>query len=134
MEARRHASRLDGETASRALQVRNARPEDAPAVASVLAQAFPALYRSTFGTCEPAKMESLLRLLYEYGHLPLEDTRVCVIEDTVVGVMILHTGLPIGRGEAIDFWRLLRSRIGLLRAPRPALRCRRDRARREYGG
>ena len=118
VEAQRHASPPDRETDSRALQVRNALPEDAPTVASVLARAFPALYRSTFGTLEKSQIISLLQTLYEVGHLPLEDTRVCVVDGAVAGVMILHTGRPIGRGDALAFWRLLRSRVGLLLAPR----------------
>lgn len=98
--------------------IRDAEPEDAGGVAAVLAQAFPSLYRSTFGTRDLPTIVSLLQLLYEYGHLSLEDTRLCVVDGEVAGVMILHTGRPIGRGSAARLWRLLRERFGPWRAPR----------------
>ena len=118
MEAEWHIVQPNSETPSTDLTVRNAQPSDAGAVAAVLAQAFPSLYRGTFGSREPPGIVSLLHSLYEYGHLSLADTRVCVAEERVVAVMILHTGLPIGRGSVVGLWRLLYKRFGLLWAPR----------------
>jgi ribosomal protein S18 acetylase RimI-like enzyme len=118
VEAERHASQFDREKPDAAPTLRNAQLADAPAIATVLAHAFPSLYQSTFGIRELQGIVSLLQLLYEYGHLSLDDTRVCEIDGTVVAVMILHTGQPVGRGPAARFWRLLRERFGLLQAPR----------------
>ena len=118
MEAERPASHAESESADTSPALRNARPADARAVATVLAEAFPALYRGTFGMREPSATVDLLHSLYEHGHLSLDDTRVCVDRDAVVAVMILHTGRPIGRGGAGAYWRLVRQRFGLLRAPR----------------
>jgi GNAT superfamily N-acetyltransferase len=98
--------------------VRNAEPRDALAIAQILAQAFPALYRGTFGSHRQARIVALLKALYDAGHLSLTDTRVCEISGRVTAVMILHTGLRIGRKSPRDFWRLLWTRFGLLHAPR----------------
>ena len=100
------------------MTLRNARPEDAAVVAGILAGAFPGLYRSTFGSMDINAIQKLLQNLYAHGHLALTDTRLCEIGGQVLGIMILHTGQPIGRGSAAQFWRLLARRYGLLRAPR----------------
>lgn len=118
MEAECHASQFDRETPTEAPTLRNAQLSDAPGVAAVLTQAFPSLYQSTFGIRENAAIESLLHILYEYGHLSLDDTRVCESGGKVVAVMILHTGDSVGRGSPARYWRLLREQFGLLRAPR----------------
>src|SRR5947209_7617214 len=98
--------------------VRRAQAADARDVAGILARAFPGLYTSTFGRRDPDEVTSLLQALYDLGHLSLDETRVCEIDGCIVAVMILHTGLPIGRGSAGAFWRLIRQRYGWLRAPR----------------
>ena len=98
--------------------LRNAESGDAAEVAGVLAECFPALYRSTFGRQGNAAIASLLNDLYDSGHLSLADTRLCDVAGRVAGVMILHTGQPIGRGTMLSFWRLLRSRYGMARTPR----------------
>jgi len=110
--------RVNPESPLASISLRNARPEDAAAVAGILAHAFPGLYRGTFGRLDFTAIHALLQNLYKQGHLSLDDTRVCEVNGQVAGIMILHTGRPIGRGSAADFWRLLRRRYGLLRAPR----------------
>ena len=100
------------------LTVRNADQSDSSAIADLLARAFPSLYLSTFGRMGHAAIVSLLRLLYDAGHLSLEDTRVAEIEGCLIGVMILHKGLSIGRGSLLGYWRLVSSQYGFFRALR----------------
>jgi GNAT superfamily N-acetyltransferase len=109
---------VEQEPEATTLSLRNARPEDASAVAQILANAFPSLYRGTFGRLDLAAIQKLLQSLYSHGHLSLDDTRLCEVDGQVAGIMILHTGQPIGRGSAAAFWRMLARRYGLLRAPR----------------
>jgi GNAT superfamily N-acetyltransferase len=68
-------------------------------VAEILAEAFPALYRSTFGRLEEAEIATLLTALYAIGSLSLETTRLAVRDGRVVGLAILHIGRSIGRGD-----------------------------------
>lgn len=101
------------------LHVRPACAEDGPAVAAILAEAFPTMYRGTFGPLPEPEIVWLLTELYRRGHLSLEHTVVAVHSDQIVGVAILHLQGPIGRGSATDYWRLLRMRFplfGVLRA------------------
>lgn len=96
--------------------VRAANAGDAQAIAAILAEAFPTLYRNTFGGLNTAESAQLLNALYKAAHLSLDTTFVCTQNDQVVGVMILHLGQSIGRGLITDYWRLLRREFGLLRA------------------
>lgn len=105
-------------TTAQLLSVRNAILSDAEPIAGILAEAFPSLYRSTFGPRKTSEIILLLQALYDARHLSLDDTRVCELDGSVVGVMILHTGMPIGRGSAGSYWSLLNARFGPLRAPR----------------
>jgi GNAT superfamily N-acetyltransferase len=105
-------------SASESLQVRAARPEDAEAVGAILAEAFPGLYRATFGRLEIAAVARLLAALYHAGTLSLETTRVCERGGRVAGVVILHVGRSIGRGTAGAYWRTLSQQLGLLRGLR----------------
>lgn len=107
-----------GETPGSGLQVRAAQPEDAEAIAAILAEAFPGLYRATFGRLGTEEVAWLLTELYRAGMLSLEMTRVCTRGNRVVGIAILHVGQSIGRGTASAYWRLLLLQLGLLRAPR----------------
>src|SRR5689334_14193996 len=92
---------------SNRFRVRAAVSEDAAAIAAILAEAFPTLYRNTFGIGDAGVITRLLAALYAAGHLSLTTTYVCVQEGQIVGIMILHLGRPIGRGEVGDYWRLL---------------------------
>jgi ribosomal protein S18 acetylase RimI-like enzyme len=96
--------------------IRNARIEDSQPIAEILAEAFPSLYRGTFGKLSHAETVSLLAALYRAGHLSFTDTRLVERQGTIEGVMILHIGLPIGRGSAVQYGRLLRRHLGLFRA------------------
>jgi GNAT superfamily N-acetyltransferase len=98
--------------------LRNAEARDSGAIAEILAHAFPTLYRGTFGRWRHTDIVSLLHALYDAGHLPLDDTRLAEVDGHVVAVMVLHTGLPIGRGSAAGYWRLLQQRFGLWQSPR----------------
>lgn len=120
MEMRKASSeeRAISAPTSDALQVRAARPEDAERVSAILAEAFPGLYRATFGRLDIPAVARLLTALYHAGTLSLETTRVCEREGTVVGVVILHVGHSVGRGTAGAFWRALYAQLGLLRASR----------------
>lgn len=101
-----------------ALTVRAATPDDADAVATILAQAFPGLYRSTFGRMGGEEIAWLLAELYRGGVLSLATTRVGTLGGRVVGVAVLHLGESIGRGSMAGYWRLLRQQLGIWRAPR----------------
>jgi ribosomal protein S18 acetylase RimI-like enzyme len=87
-------------------------------VSRILAEAFPRLYRATFGRMDEVSIVGLLEALYQAGHLSLDTTLVCLSGNEVVGAVILHTGRPIGRGSARAFVRLARTRFPLLRAIR----------------
>jgi GNAT superfamily N-acetyltransferase len=100
------------------ITIRAAQETDREAVAMILAQAFPALYDSTFGRLGEARQARLLHALYRDGLLSLETTRIAVHHHEAVGVCILHTGKDIGRGSLDDFWRSLRSELGWFRAIR----------------
>jgi ribosomal protein S18 acetylase RimI-like enzyme len=99
-------------------RVRAAVSTDAKEIAAILAEAFPALYRTTFGRLNIREVVRLLSALYAAGHLSLATTYVCEREGQVVGALILHLGQPIGRGQAGDYWRLLTRELGLWRAAR----------------
>ena len=101
-------------SANASLQVRAARAEDAEAISAILAEAFPGLYRATFGRLEIPAVARLLAALYHAGTLSLETTRVCEREGRVAGVAILHVGLSIGRGTAGAYWQPLYQQLGLL--------------------
>src|SRR5262249_5878652 len=93
-----------------------AKSDDAEAIATILAEGFPALYRHTFGRLDTAAVARLLTALYAAGHLSLETTHICEQDGQVVGVMILHLGHSIGRGKVGDYWRLLMQEISPWRA------------------
>lgn len=117
-EQREETKTVLGPQTTRTLPVRAARQEDAEAVATILAESFPALYRSTFGNLGVEETAWLLTELYRAGHLSLEATRVCERGGRVVGIAILHLGEAIGRGSALGFVRLLLRQLGLWRALR----------------
>ncbi len=98
--------------------IRAAQVEDIAAIAAILAQAFPALYDSTFGKLGESRQALLLEALYRDGLLSIETTRIAVQDNQVVGVCILHTGKDIGRGTVGAFWRAIRSQLGLFAAIR----------------
>ena len=98
--------------------VRRASISDARAVAEILAEAFPQLYQSTLGTRTDSEATEALFSLYSAGHLSLEDTHLFVRGERVLGMVILHTGKSIGRGDARSFARLLLSQFGLFRGVR----------------
>lgn len=91
--------------------VRAAKMEDAEAVAQILVEAFPALYDMAFGLAVPGKHADILASLFHASHLTLDKTRVCEREGRIVGIAILHTGEPIGRGSPWDYARLLRRHL-----------------------
>lgn len=107
----------DGQFAEEA-GIRAARPEDAGPVAAILAAAFPALYRSTFGRLSTGEIARLLTALYQAGILSLENSRVCERNGVVLGVVTMHLGQPIGRGTSASYWHVLRSHLGPMRALR----------------
>lgn len=100
------------------ITIRAAQNSDMAEIAAILAQAFPALYDSTFGKLGEPRQARLLHALYREGLLSLETTRVAERHGEVVGVCILHIGKDIGRGTAKEFWRALRSELGIVRALR----------------
>ncbi|HLV80485.1 MAG TPA: GNAT family N-acetyltransferase [Chthonomonadaceae bacterium] len=103
---------------SEALRVRLAGPEDAGAVSAILAEAFPGLYRATFGRLDAAEIARLLQALYRAGTLSLDTTLVCERASVVAGLAILHTGPSVGRGSAGAYWRAVYEELGLLRGLR----------------
>ena len=98
--------------------VRRASISDARAVAEILAEAFPQLYQATLGTRTDFEATELLFTLYSAEHLSLEDTHLFVRDERVLGVVILHTGKSIGRGDARSFARILLNQFGLFRGVR----------------
>ena len=100
------------------ITIRAAGRQDIAAIAAILAQAFPALYDSTFGKLGEVRQARLLEALYRDGLLSLETTRLAEIENQVVGVCILHIGKDIGRGTLSGFWRSVRSELGLFASVR----------------
>ena len=92
-------------------QVRAATRDDAEFVAQILVEAFPALYQMAFGIEAEEKNVEVLTALFHASHLALDQTRVCERDGCRVGVCILHTGEPIGRGRAWDYARLLRRHL-----------------------
>ncbi len=98
--------------------VRRASISDARAVAEILAEAFPHLYQSTLGTRTDSEATELLFSLYAAEHLSLEDTHLFVRDEKVLGIVILHTGKSIGRGDARSFSRILLNQFGLFRGVR----------------
>jgi ribosomal protein S18 acetylase RimI-like enzyme len=103
---------------SDALLVRPATAADIPSVARILAEAFPLLYRATFGRVPVHDIARLLESLYRADILTLEATRVCIRDNRVAGLIILHTGHPIGRGSAMNYWHTLSQTWGIVRTPR----------------
>lgn len=83
--------------------IRPAKMEDARPVATILAEAFPNLYRSTFGKMTQSATVDLLQGLFVSGHLCLGNTQLAVQDAEIVGVMILHFGESIGRGTIRDY-------------------------------
>lgn len=102
-------------------RVRLATLRDAGEVATILAEAFPDLYRSTFGTYSASQTSRLLTALYTAGCLSLEATLIALREESVIGVAILHLGEPIGRGTARNYWRVLCQEMGVFTAVPPFL-------------
>lgn len=100
------------------LSIRTAEKADSEAIAWILVQAFPALYEFAFGVASTEKNVAILTALFQGGHLALDKTRVCERDDHIVGLAILHTGDPIGRGRAWDYARLLRRHLALVPAAR----------------
>jgi len=100
-----------------AIIVRPATLDDAQDVAQILAEAFPSLYRSTFGKLKEARMVRLLTALYRAGTLSLEATRVAERSGGVIGLVVLHVGKSIGRGSAAHYWRVLRRELPWWRLP-----------------
>ena len=98
--------------------VRRAETTDSREIAEILAEAFPPLYHSTFGTRSPAESVELIVRLYSAGHLSLEDTHLFVREERVLGIVILHTGRSIGRGDIWSFMKILFGQMGLIRGVR----------------
>jgi ribosomal protein S18 acetylase RimI-like enzyme len=115
---RRREEETAAEPATAALKIRDARKEDSDAVAGILAEAFPALYRATFGPLDEPTRARLLTALYDAGTLSLTHTRVCERDGKVIGLAVLHVGESIGRGRVGDYWRLLVRQLGLWRAVR----------------
>lgn len=115
------AGRPDPNPGGKSWPIRDASKEDAWEVARILARAFPSLYEGTFGKLDTETLALILSALFESEHLSLDAARVSVDGSEITGVMILNTGLPIGRGRPVEFWRLIRKRFGLLRAPRICL-------------
>ncbi len=103
------------------LRVRWARIEDAEAVATILAEAFPALYRAMFGTRGNEDAAWLLAEFFRAELLPLQTTRVCERGRWVVGVAMLHLDGSPHHGSARTCWRLLRRQLGLWRGLRAFL-------------
>lgn len=96
----------------RELRVRTAHRDDAEPVARILVGAFPALYLAAFGIRSEEKNVEVMAALFRAAHLSLDQTRVCERDGRIVGIVILHTGEPIGRGQAWDYARLLRQHLG----------------------
>jgi len=100
------------------LRVRTARTEDSEAIARILVEAFPALYDAAFGIASAEKNVEIMAALFRASHLALDKTRICERDGRIVGLTILHTGDPIGRGRMWDYARLLRRHLD----PVPAVR------------
>lgn len=100
------------------LRVRAADSEDAETIARILVEAFPALYQAAFGISSEEQNVKVMTALFRASHLSLDKTRVCESGGRIVGIAILHTGDPIGRGRMLDYGRLLRKHLD----PGPALR------------
>jgi len=98
---------LSAKQGGEAVVVRAATLGDADAVAGILAEAFPSLYRSTFGRLDSRTIPRLLAALYQAGTLSLEATQVATDSERVVGLVILHVGKSIGRGSAANYWTVL---------------------------
>jgi len=98
--------------------VRAARSEDAEAIADILVEAFPGLYRWMFGPLRDEELAWLLTELYRAGLVALRTTRVCERGGRVVGAMVLRVGEPLAQGSIGAYWRLLCHQLGLLRALR----------------
>lgn len=99
-------------------RVRAANRDDSEAVAAILVEAFPTLYRMAFGTASVEKNVEVMDALFQAGHLSLDQTRVCEGEAGIVGIAILHTGYSIGRGSAREYGRLLRRHLSPMAAGR----------------
>ena len=109
---------MNSGTTETTLMVRDAQTEDAETVARILVEAFPALYQIAFGIASEEKNVEVLASLFRASHLSLDKTRLCEHDGCVVGIAILHTGEPIGRGSVFSYARLLRRHLD----PGPALR------------
>lgn len=94
------------------MAVRPAQPGDAAAVAAILAEAFPSLYRAAFGELSIPTWAAILESLFHSGTLTLAQTRVAERDGRVVGVCILQTSGTIGHGGLRDYWRGLRRVLG----------------------
>src|SRR5579871_1904195 len=70
------------------LHIRMAQRADAPAMARILVQAFPELYRVTFGDLHPEQLTALMTQLYLAENLSLTTTQVAEREGRVVGLAI----------------------------------------------
>lgn len=95
-----------------ALTVRAASLIDAGAIALILVQAFPGLFRMLLGHMAQEHTADLLEAIYHAGHLCLDTTLVCEREGSVVGVAILHCGRPVERGPLRAYCRLHREYRG----------------------
>jgi len=101
-----------------AWRIRTATKADSEVIARILVEAFPTLYEFAFGVAASEKNVAILTELFQAGHLALDKTRVCERDGEVVGLTILHTGDPIGRGSHWGYARLLRRHLALVPAAR----------------
>jgi len=98
--------------------VRDARTEDTEAVAEILAESFPGLYRAVFGALGTEEVVWLLTALYEEGILSLDAMRVYERGGRVVGLAALHTDAPLAHGSLRRYWNILCRELEWQGAPR----------------
>lgn len=100
------------------VRIRAARPEDTPAIASLLAEAFPTLYRAVFGLRNAKDAAAVLAGFYTDGALPLKTMRVAERDERIVGIAALQADGRMIHAGPRTIWRRLVRELGFARALR----------------